>query len=205
MKFIMPIILIIISVGVFFVFTNPLYNEVAGLRAEIVSYNQALDNSKALEDERDKLTLKENSFDPTNVLKLRRLLPDNIDNIRLILEIEQIALPYGMVLKDVKYDAKAQEEEEVKQPQGGGVAVSAPEEYGVWDLGFSTTGTYSNFINFLRDLESNLRIVDVSSITFSSENTSSRSASGSSAPSTTSPSSEIYKYDFKIKTYWLKN
>lgn len=71
----------------------------------MASYNEALNNSKALEAERDKLTQKYNSFDPENLSKLQKLLPDNVDNIRLILEIEKIASPYGMVLKNVKYDA----------------------------------------------------------------------------------------------------
>ena len=52
------------------------------------------------------------------------------------------------------------------------------------------------FINFIKDLESNLRIVDISSIQFSS------SASGVGLNPLLP---EAYKYDIKIKTYWLKN
>jgi len=98
MRFIMPIILITISITLFFVFANPIYNEISVLRGEVASYNEALDNSKALENERDKLTAKYNAINPENLTKIAKLLPENVDNIRLILEIEQIALPYGMVL-----------------------------------------------------------------------------------------------------------
>ena len=136
-------------------------------------------------------------------MKLQKLLPNNVDNIRLILEIEQIALPYGMVLKDIKYSAtdttKSATNGEVAIVQGGGAVQSPPKDYGVWDLEFSTVGTYDNFLNFTRDLESNLRIVDISSIQFSSE-----TASESSSTPNSSPLLESYKYDFKIKTYWLK-
>src|SRR3990167_9463774 len=106
-RFVMPVILIGISIVAFFMFTNPIYNNITLLRAEVASYNQALSNSKALENERDKLTAKYNSINPDNLIKLQKLLPGNIDNIRLVLEIEQIASPYGMVLKDVKYSATA--------------------------------------------------------------------------------------------------
>lgn len=203
MRFIMPAILIGIAGAVFFVFSNPIYNEISALNSDVASYNEALDNSKMLENERDKLTSKYNAINPEDLTKLKKLLPDNVDNIRLILEIEQIALPYGMVLKDVKYNAaSASAKEKDAAAKGpaiqGGVIGKTPKDYGIFDLEFSTSGTYDNFISFTKDLESNLRIVDISSISFSSNTTGSDSNSKATGP-------EIYRYDFKIKTYWLKN
>ncbi|MEK7113678.1 MAG: hypothetical protein AAB873_02520 [Patescibacteria group bacterium] len=194
-KFILPGILIGIALTAFFLFTSPLYQDVSLKRSQVSDYNKALDNAKAFEAERDKLTQKYNSFNPDNLSKLQKLLPDNVDNIRLILEIEKIASPYGMALKDVKYDAG----ENVVLTEGE-ESVPAEEEimvkdYDTWNLEFSTSGSYSNFINFIKDLESNLRIVDISSIQFSSNT---NLGAGSSL-------SEVYTYDFKIKTYWLKN
>src|SRR3990167_11151213 len=169
-RFITPIILIGIAVTTFFTFTNPLYTDIKEKRLEMTSYNEALNNSKALENERDKLTAKYNSINPENLFKLEKLVPDNIDNIRLILEIEQIAAPYGMVLKDVEYSTI---EETLKASStavsgaGGATKVIAQnKDYGAWDLQFSTSGTYNNFLNFLKDLEKNLRVVDISSIDF---------------------------------------
>ncbi|OGI67002.1 hypothetical protein A2823_02810 [Candidatus Nomurabacteria bacterium RIFCSPHIGHO2_01_FULL_41_91] len=200
MRFIMPIILIGIAVSVFFVFANPLYEDVSALKIQATAYNEALDNSKMLENERDKLTAKYNAVDPENLIKIKKLLPENVDNIRLILEIEQMASPYGMVLKDVKYnttDTNAVATTTTAVVQGG-IAKPAHKDYGIFDLEFSTSGTYHNFINFTKNLESNLRIVDISSIAFSSDtgvNINTKSAS----------SSEVYKYNFHIRTYWLKN
>jgi len=194
----MPVILIGIGVVVFFMFTDPIYNKVTELRTQVASYNEALSNSKSLENQRDVLTAKENAIDPNNLARLQTLLPDNIDNIRLILEIEKIATPYSMVLKDIQYnatDATGTATPPTEGIQGGGVSQTTSKGYGIWDLEFSTIGTYNNFLNFTRDLESNLRIVDISSIQFSS--------SPSSPSSSTLP--ESYKYNFKIKTYWLKS
>lgn len=198
MRFITPIILLGLAITLFFLFTNPIYNDISKLRAEVASYNEALDNSKALENERDKLTAKYNSISRDDLMRLEKLLPQNVDNIRLILEIEQIALPYGMILKDVKYDATDKTENLEGVVQGGNADRDKPKDYGIFDLEFSTSGTYDNFISFTKDLESNLRIVDMSSISFLS----------TPVVSTTGPkitSSEIYTYNFKIKTYWLKN
>ena len=189
---IVPAILIAVAVGIFVTFTNPLYGKVTLLREEAKSYSEALDNSKALENERDKLAQKYNTIDSANLSRLATMLPENVDNIRLILEIEKIALPYGMALKDVKYDAMKEAEE---APAGTLSNAEMPEfqnkDYGTWTLEFTTSGTYDNFINFVKDLERNLRIVDISSIAFSSE--------------TGLAGSQIYQYRLKIKTYWLKN
>jgi len=141
-RFITPIILIGIAIAGFFMFTNPLYKNISEIRTQIASYNEALDNSKALEAERDKLTQKYNSIDSENLAKLSKLLPDNVDNIRLILEIEKIASPYGMVLKDIKYDTITKKDNTTGEViQGGATVQSSRKDYGIWDLEFSTQGT----------------------------------------------------------------
>ena len=193
-KYIIPTILIGIAVALFFGFAGPLYNDIKEIRVLSASYDEALGNSKALEAERDKLTNKYNSLDPEKIDRLEKLMPDNIDNIRTILEIEKVALRYGMVLKDVKYDTldtKKGESASEKASQ----ASSSKGTYGVWNMSFTTEGTYENMIRLLGGLEGNLRLIDISSIDFSSE--------GVSGLDPDVPIS--YKYQFNIKTYWLKN
>ncbi len=190
-------ILIGLSITGFVVFVSPTMGEISTLKGQVLSYDKALDNSKSLDVEREKLTKKYNSIDPNNLAKLEKLLPDNVDNIRLILEVEKLASPYGMVLRDVKYDTIKKTEEDAQPTevfQGGDTNTPAQNDYGTWDLEFSTEGSYTNFLNFLRDLESNLRIVDISSIQFSS----------TTGTGTTTPV-DVYKYGFKVKTYWMKN
>ena len=159
--------LIGVAIAGFFFFTSPIYKEISSSREQIASYSEALDNSKALEAERDKLTQKYNSFDTENLSRLEKLLPDNVNNIRLILEIEKIALPYGMVLKNVKYDSVS-DDNTMQATTNTQTLTGSNKNYGAWDLEFSTQGTYNNFLNFLKDLENNLRIIDISSIQFSS-------------------------------------
>jgi len=198
LRLITPIILIGFAVTGFLLFVNPLYSDISLLKEQVASYNQALDNSKALENERDKLTKKYSTIDPENLDKLKKLLPDNVDNIRLILEMEKVASPYGMILKDVHYEIEAKDDKAANKNQvvqGGAPIKTTTKDYGVWDLSFSIEGSYANFLNFTKDLENNLRVVDIASIQFSSE-------SAATAPKT---STESYKYVFKVKTYWLKN
>lgn len=182
-------------------FLNPTYTEIKSLQTKIESYNTALSNSKSLENQRDKLASKYNSIDTQNLDKLTTLLPDSVDNIRLILEIEKIATPYGMALKDVKYNPIVADPTVNSANKKLLKNTATKKDYGSWDLEFSTSGTYDDFISFSKDLEKNLRIVDISSVDFSADNNSS---SGTGMLLATN-SSSIYKFNFKIRTYWLKN
>jgi Tfp pilus assembly protein PilO len=198
-KFIAPTILIAVALTGFFMFANPLYKDIAVQKSQSGDFNEALNNSKALENERDKLTQKYNTIGADNLAKLNKLLPESVDNIRLILEIEKIAAPYNMILKDVKYDVAEATPENTASATTikSATAGKTPKDYGVWNLEFSISGSYKNFLNFTKDLESNLRIVDVESIDFSSDNGG--TVGVSSVPA------DFYRYNFKIKTYWLKN
>ncbi|MEK7459479.1 MAG: hypothetical protein AAB636_00235 [Patescibacteria group bacterium] len=194
-RFIIPIILIGIAFAGFFTFVNPIHKEVISLQAKVTSYNTALDNATALRRERDKLTKKNNSLSLEDLNKLEKLLPNNVDNIRLIIEIGEVALLYDMVLKDVKYNIDSKSKTGASEIQGvAGDNKFTNKDYGMWDLEFSTEGSYENFFRFIEDLESNLRIVDIASIEFSS-----------ASVSITKSSTEYYRYNFKIRTYWLKN
>lgn len=201
-RFIIPTTLIVISVIGFLTFTNPIFQDVSSLRAQVASYDEALGNSKLLENARDDLTSKSSKITQDNLYRITKFLPDNVDNIRLILEIEKLATPYGMALRDVKYDTASQNATTAgASPTPAPISASptsttSSRDYGVWNLEFSISGSYTNFMSFLQDLERNLRIVDVSSIEFSSD-------VGAGLTPSTSP--DIYKYSFKIKTYWLKN
>jgi Tfp pilus assembly protein PilO len=207
-RFATPIILVVIAVSGFFVFIQPTYKEITDLNTQIVSYNQALDNSRSFAEERDKLVNKNNSISLEDKSRLQKFLPDNVDNIRLILEIGNIASPYGMVLEDVKYDTLTQSSTTSSTsgtpatPSTSAKTTQSNQDYGTWNLEFSTQGTYNNFLNFVKDLESNLRIVDISSIQFSSNTGTGPTGVGVGV---TPNNSNIYKYSFKIKTYWLKD
>lgn len=196
-KFITPIILVVLAIGGFLLFVGPLYGDINTLKGQVASYSEALDNAKTLESERDRLTAKYNAVDPENLSKIEKFLPDGVDNIRLILEIEKVALVYGMVLKDVRYDIvrKSDTEDGSEVVPGGQAQIEKAKGYGTWEMSFSVQGTYNNFVNFLKDLERNLRIVDVSSIQFSSDTNTGANPNFA----------EVYKYGLKIKTYWLKN
>ncbi|HEY4508002.1 MAG TPA: hypothetical protein VJJ47_03955, partial [Candidatus Paceibacterota bacterium] len=65
-------------------------------------------------------------------------------------------------------------------------AASRKQRYGTLSLSFSTTATYGEFADLLRELERSLRLVDVRSIAIKS-----------------SPSKR-YDFSLTLETYWLR-
>ena len=183
MRLILPIILIVAALGLFVAYTNPAYQSDLGLQTQVASYDDALNKSQELLATRDQLLSKRNTFSTDDVQKITHMLPDNVDNIRLIIDINNIAARRGLALQNVALgevsDASTQRSALAVGPSGGAV--------GSVELGFAVTASYDDFLAFLQDLEHSLRIVDVEKITFAS---------------TPTPTGK-YSFSFTIRTYWL--
>lgn len=194
MKIISSISFLIISIALFFFFINPTFSEVKQLRADVDTYNMALDNSTDLQKTRDSLVDIYKNIKAEDKDRLNHLLPSSIDNIELILEIEKIANLHGMPIGDVKFDTKS-----LDTSSTGGKTISTTDAnnnlpYGIFPMDFTIEGRYDTFILFLKDLEHNLRLVDIKSVSFS---VPTQSLSGTTDPT-------IFNYSLKVKTYWLK-
>ena len=104
MRFLLPLALIAVGIGGFFLITSPIYDDITALQAEAEVYNQALENSANLQKERDRLTTKWNSFTVEDMTKLEKMLPNSVDNIQLILEIQEEAAKRGIIVKNVQFE-----------------------------------------------------------------------------------------------------
>jgi Tfp pilus assembly protein PilO len=200
MKLILPISFIVITGILFFVIANPLYGEVKLLKTEATTYNLALDNSTELKNIRDSLVGTYKNITKEDKDRLDHFLPNTVGNIELILEIEKIANIHGLSIKNTKFDSL--KSKTANSAQGGSNTVVVAEAdpannlpYGVFPIEFVIEGKYDSFLSFLNDLEHNLRLVDLKSVSFT-------------IPSSTTPGDttdpNIYSYTLKLETYWLK-
>lgn len=200
MRFIFSISVIIISGVLFFTVVNPLYGDVSNLRTEVATYNVALDNSRQLQETRDQLVETYKNIKKEDRERLDHFLPNTVNNIKFILEIERIANLHGMSIKNIKFDPK-KDLETVTTPTGTKTVIIANDPssnlpYGTFPIDFTTEGNYDTFVLFLKDIERNLRLVDIKSVGFSVPVVSEKSTS------ITDPN--IYTYSLKVETYWLK-
>ena len=202
MRSIFPIILILIALGFFFFFVNPLYHDVSTLRTDVASYNQALSHSTDLQKTRDTLLATYNGITTNDKARLEKFLPNTVNNIELILELEKIASAHNMALKNIRFETPDDSSDTSKSSNQVVSSTSGSLPYGVFQLEFNTEADYSVFTAFLKDVEHNLRLIDVKSLSFDA---SSKDTDNNDNTKTVGLSQSTYKYSVKVNTYWLKH
>jgi hypothetical protein len=186
MSNIISIFLLLASIGVFFGYVDRNYrspsveNNIVTLQAEREQYAVAIENSTKLIEKRNELVVKKNNLSEADELRLKKLLPDHVDNVRLIIDLDRIAQKHGITIRNITIDDAASKKDSA-------AALGAAESpVGTIGLKFSIQATYDRFLSFVGDLERSLRLVDITDVTFSSSDTG------------------IYDIGIAIKTYWLK-
>ena len=174
MSNIISIFLLIASVGIFFGYINPTYGAVTGeqniknrsvqeLWEESGRYTDALNKTREIEKARVGLLERYNAIPLEDRERLEKLLPDHIDSVRLIIDINNAAAQYGMTLKNINL-TNADE-----GTTAGSVALGPQQKrFKPVGLKFNVSGSYDEFRSFVRDMEKSLRLVDVTGMTFTS-------------------------------------
>lgn len=191
MRIILAILGVIVAGAVFFEFTEPTYAQIQSDQAQIAQYDAALTKASQLASVKQALLAKYNSFAPSDLARLQTMVPDQVNDIALILDFDTLAGKQGMSLANV--DVNSSDASAVQSTNSTGVvgAVSVP--YNTLTMKFTVNGTYANFTQFLASLQASLAIVDIQSILIS-ENTQANSSAGAS----------VYTFTVTLNTYWLK-
>lgn len=180
-RWIIPIGLVAAAVGLFVLYTNPTYQSIKQLSAQAQAYDDALTKAQQLRATRDQLLSKRNAFSPDDIQKLGRVLPDNVDNIRLIIDINNIAAHHNLSLVNVKLGDVSGS----SKPQSAAAVGTSGDPVGSVELGFSVAANYDDFLAFLQDLEHSMRLIDIEKVSF-------KAGQG-----------DLNTYVFQIRTYWL--
>ena len=179
---------------------NPLYKDVKGLKTDVSTYTNALSSANDLKNKRDSLLEKYRNIKQEDKDRLNTFLPNTANNIQFILEIERIANLHGMPLKDIKFESSELSDNQAGGTPGpNGEVVIDTKPYGVFPVNFVTEGSYDSFLSFLRDLEINLRLMDIKEVSFVVPD-----ATLDTGPTGNKINPNIYTYMIKVDTYWLK-
>ncbi len=177
----LPIIFILSSVGIFVFFTSPKYQETKTNSAQLEKITDALKKANQLRDIRDRLAEERKNISGDDLTRISKMLPDSVENIGLIIELNNIARDKGMELLNPSIDGGA--------TTGSSVDIGPDnKKFGSLRMTFSVNTTYEKFIDFLKELERSLRLVDVTSVTFASPD----------------PKTGRTNFGVTIQTYWLK-
>ncbi len=174
------IILLLLSLGLFYTFTNLQYQEVKGLRTLASEYQNVLHSVSAIIELRDNLLLDYGTIPKVEIDRINKALPDGIDNVRLALDLDSMASRYGISIKNVQAATGVNKEASLI------VLPEYAKPYDKAEISFSFVSNYENFTRLLADIEKSLRIMNVKLISFQVGE------------------SNLYEYRISVETYWLK-
>lgn len=206
MKTILSTILLIAAALLFFFFTKPKISQLKQQQIEVQRYEAALHNAKKLDARIEELTLAQNSISPADREKMKVMLPDNVENVKLIIDFDKIlqamveergtlARYRGTEGQGVNKKVSIENPKIVQAPGVAQVNSSIDStKLGVATLSFTVSLTYADFLEFLRRIEFSKRIMDIESIDFSAP-------APTGGPSDTDP---VYDFNISLKTYWLR-
>jgi Tfp pilus assembly protein PilO len=188
-KVLAPFLFLTIAAGLFFSYIDPGYEALQALRAQEVRLDDALRSSKDLQEKRESLLARYAAFSDQSLARLLKLLPDNVDNVRLVIDIDSIAATYGLEARDYAFAASG--------GSANATADTVADMLGNARLTFTVRGRYEDFKSFLFDLESSLRVLDAKSVTVAT-----------APPLTTEEGEQVRQdelsYTVSLTTYWLQ-
>ncbi len=187
-KYIISAILFASAGAAFMLYTRPAYDAVQAKLGENSQYDAALNKAAQLQAVKQGLLDKYNKFSPNDLERLQKLLPDHVDNVALILDLDNLASHYGLGLENVDVSAPASA---ATSKTAVGAVGAAGLKYDSLMIKFSTHATYQEFSRFLMDLEASLRVVDLVTLSI---------GDGGG----TQNGEPVYNFSISLRTYWLK-
>lgn len=198
---IIPLLLVIGAIGLFMGYTQPTYgNSVTVLKEEIRSFETALSAAEQFKLKEAQLTQQRAALSQEQLDRLEAFLPDSVDNVQLIVDLNSLAARSGVQLSqfdiaEVGDDARA--ETSAGQPAAGAttaplaptsapLALQSSEPIEALELSVSATGSYAAFRTFLEGVEQSLRPLDVVELSVQDSETG------------------VYTYDVTFRLYWLR-
>ena len=183
-KSILAILFIGVSIGMFILYIQPTYQATQENRTKVASFDEALSKTRQIQELKASLLARRNDFSAENLDRLHKMLPDHVDNVRLVLDLDGIAANYGIRLQDVGIQQAVADGASETTVLEGGAAQNHP--YQSLQLTVKIVATYEEFMLLLKDLEASLRIVDFTNFTI-----------------TPATKPDTYSFGVAVRTYWL--
>ncbi len=186
-RYLTPLFIVLVSLGVYFLYIDAAYKSTqSALLDEQVLDGLLVDANNARE-KLDKIVSEFRAFPEDAPARLEVLLPDRIEPIRLIIDVDSVAQRHGLTLLTPTVTLATQDPTE-------------PDTYLSHKMRFTVAATYPAFREFLQDLQSSLALRDFSNVSFSAPQEISVDAVKKTAPN---PQFAVFEYDVELTSYSL--
>ncbi len=157
MKFFAPLIIIIVSIGMYFFYITPKAAEVKALYQQKVRYSNVLDKVRQLTSLRDQVLQEYNSVSETDIEHLNKIIPNKFDSILFANDMSALAIKNKLTFENYRANASGGDR--------GSVLSQSSSSHKTVQVSFKMVGQYSDFLAFLTSLESSLQLSDLTSLT----------------------------------------
>ncbi|MBL4644610.1 MAG: hypothetical protein JKX80_01960 [Candidatus Pacebacteria bacterium] len=100
-KSILSILFIGAAIMLFVLYVRPTYDAVQQNRAKVARFDGALAKTREIQELKSSLLSRYNLFAGGSIDRLKKMLPDHVDNVRLVLDMDGIASRYGIRIQNV--------------------------------------------------------------------------------------------------------
>jgi len=186
------LILIVLAIALYFTYTSNEWNDAMAFKAQNDQYSSAISNAEQLISVRDKVLKDYNNISAADRDNLDKMIPNTVDNIRLIIDLNSVALQHGFSLKNITAAAK----QDAANSSSNNSVSSANSNNSSFNISiptldtvavsFSVSAPYQQFISFMQDLEASLRIMDITHLSVTANDTG------------------TYDFSVQLNTYWLR-
>lgn len=200
-KLLLPILLLVIAIASFFWYTQPAYNDTSSIQSEIEEYDTALDQVAEMQQIRDGLLSQFNQLPQSTLYIINRVLPQELDTVRFLIELQQVALRSNLQINEISYGGGGRDRG--VGSVGDGAAVPN-KSYNSAMVTFSTSGPYPDVLEFIRAVEQSARIIDIVDVSISAGGEDEIEL-GQTADANALPTGERNTYQITAYTYWLND
>ncbi len=201
MSRLIPFIAIVFAIALFFLYIKPTYSgPISSTRTQIQSFDNALAAAERFQQKEAQLAQAQAQIPADSLARLKEFLPDGVDNVQLILDMDALAARSGVTLADFSIQgedsgdgsqdaaaAPSNPDPMSGQPLGeSGLGLTSSSPVESLNLTFKATGTYEAFRTFLAGMENSLRPLDVMDVTVDESETG------------------VYTYNVTVRIYWLR-
>jgi len=174
------------ALGIFFFYVNPtLSGPVNDTKVGIASDDRALAAAGAFATKVAKLTKAQEDIGAENLASLFLMLPDSVNNIGLILDLNALAARSGVSISHIEVSPLA-ENSATSASSAATLPTGAQNLEQSLDFSLTVESSYAAFKTFLDALEKSKRLLDVQDISIQGSDTG------------------VYTYLLKVRLYWLR-
>jgi Tfp pilus assembly protein PilO len=155
-KVLTPILLFIISIGLFFSYLKPAWGALQEYNNLKMTLTEAIDHYTQLDEKVNALEEKQQRTIDNYGEDLLRILPDTVSTVRFLIDIDALTKQHNMTI--TSFDLPRQDVQLTMKTEQGGNEVKS------MTISAELQGEYADFKDFLRAIESSKTLTDVTTI-----------------------------------------